>query len=202
MTEVAKATRQQIEYRSSLRAAMYGLWVGALSVEQFNSALMDAIDRGMTNAFVEGLKRCGFTIQEASIEETRLYHEEIWNNVSRVGALAAFIEENSKERGGSWATIDNRLTLWANRYTALRIAISTSACGDKKKQFVLGRTEEHCRSCYGFAGRVYRGSVWAANNALPQSQALCCRGFRCDCSLVDTELRMTPGPFPRGLLCG
>jgi hypothetical protein len=200
--QVEKASRQEAEYKSTLRSAFYGLWQNVMSTEQFTDILMSAVDRGMTNAFREGLKRAGLTQNEASMEEVRLYHEEIWNNVSRAGELAQFIRENSKDTGGSWATVANRLTLWANRYDALRSAIYSSAASDKKAQWVLGRTEKHCQSCYGFAGRVYRRSTWAGNNALPKSPALCCRGFLCDCSLVDTDYRMTPGPFPKGLLCG
>jgi hypothetical protein len=202
MSEVAKATRKELEYRSALRAAGRAMWLGLMSVEQFTESMMTAIDRGMTNAYREGLKRAGLLPNEATPQEAKLYHEEIWNNVSRIGGLAEFIQAGSKDSGGSWASIESRLTMWAGRYGALRTAVEAMAAGDKKKQWILGRTEEHCRTCYGVAGRVYRNSTWAANNCLPRSQALCCHGFRCDCGLVDTDVRLTPGPFPRSLMCG
>ena len=197
-----KAASGTSEYASMLRAGARGLWKGVFSVDQFTSAMMNAIDRGLMAAMAEGLKRCGFLPDEASANELQLLYGEIAENVSRIYDLGAFIEANSEANGGKWASVSSRLDMWVNRYPALVTAISASACRDKKQQWVLGRTEDHCESCYGFAGRVYRYGTWAANNALPQSQALCCHGFRCDCSLVDTEARITPGPFPRSLLCG
>lgn len=202
MSEVAKASRGETEYRSSLRSVFRGLWQGVLSTEQFTDALMGAVDRGMGVAFREGLKRAGLLPGEASPEETAMLYEEIYNNVSRVGDLAEFVRSNSKENGGSWASVDNRLSMWAGRYGALRTRVEAQAAGDKKKQWILGATEEHCRTCYGVAGRVYRNSTWLANNCIPRSQALCCHGYHCDCSLVDTEARITPGPFPKSLMCG
>jgi len=203
MTEqVEKASRQEADYRSSLRAAGRAMWKGLVSIEQFTDMMMTAIDRGMLNAYREGLKRAGLQSNEATPQEVNLYHEEIWNNVSRIGGLAEFIQANSEDSGGAWASVQSRLDMWAGRYGALRTRVEATAAGDKKKQWVLGRTEEHCRTCYGVAGRVYRNSTWLANNCIPRSQALCCNGFRCDCGLFDTDLRLTPGPFPRSLMCG
>lgn len=199
---IEKASRLEAEYRQSLRAPMYALWQNVASLEQFTDMMMNAIDRGMTNAYREGLKRAGLAPDEASPAEVNLYHEEIWTNVSSIGNLAQFIQDHSKDRGGSWASVENRLNMWAGRYGALRTRVEAVAAGDKKKQWILGRTEKHCRTCYGVAGRVYRNSTWSANNCLPRSQALCCNGFNCDCMLVDTDVRMTPGPFPRSLMCG
>ena len=201
MTELTKATRLEIQYKSSLRAVFRGLWMDVMSVQQFTTALMDAMDKGLDNAYQEGLKKAGLLPDEATPAEAALLYDEIYNNVSRIGDLAAFIQEQ-RDKGGKWASVDNRLRMWAGRYGALRTKVEAKAAGDKKKQWVLGRTEEHCRTCYGVAGRVYRNSTWLANNCLPRNQALCCHGYHCDCSLVDTDVRMTPGPFPRSLMCG
>ena len=202
MPELAKASRFELEYKSSLRAAMRALWVDVMSVQQFTGALMDAVDRGLGNAYQEGLKKAGLLPNEATPQEAALLYEEISNSVSRIGDLAAFIQDNSRENDGKWGSIENRLNMWAGRYGALRTKVEAMAAGDKKKQWVLGRTEKHCQTCYGVAGRVYRNSTWLANNCLPRSQALCCHGFNCDCGLFDTDVRMTPGPFPRSLMCG
>jgi len=201
MTEqVEKASRQEAEYRSSLRAAFRALWMDVMSVQQFTDALFSAVDRGLNNAYQEGLKRAGVLPNEATPQEYALLYEEISNNVTRIGDLADYIA--GQRDGGKWSSVESRLDMWANRYGALRTKVGAQAAGDKKQQWILGRTEEHCQACYGVAGRVYRNSTWMANNCLPRSQALCCNGFRCDCSLVDTEARITPGPFPRSLMCG
>ena len=201
MSEIAKASRLELEYKGSLRAAMRALWMDVMSVQQFTDALMSAVDRGLNNAYQEGLKKAGIRPDEATPAEAALLYEEIFNNVSRIGDLAEFIQAQ-RDSGGKWASVQNRLNMWAGRYGALRTRVEAQAAGDKKKQWILGRTEEHCKTCYGVAGRVYRNSTWLVNDCIPRSQSLCCHGFNCDCSLVDTDARMTPGPFPRSLMCG
>lgn len=198
---VEKATRLEMDYKASLRAAMRALWMDVMSVQQFTTALMDAVDRGLNNAYQEGLKKAGLVPSEATPAEYAILYEEIFNNVSRVGDLADYIA-SVRDSGGKWASIENRLDMWAGRYGALRTRVEAQAAGDKKKQWILGRTEEHCRTCYGVAGRVYRNSTWLASDCIPRSQSLCCHGFNCDCSLVETDVRITPGPFPRSLMCG
>ena len=202
MSELGKASSREADYRASLRAAFYGLWKGVFSQEQFTTALFGAVDRGLNNAYQDGLKKAGLQPNEATPAEAAMLYEEIFNNVSRAADLAAFIDANSESNGGKWAAVENRLNMWAGRYGALRTRVHAQAAGDKKQQWVLGRTEEHCRTCYGVAGRVYRNSTWLKNDCVPRSQSLCCHGFNCDCSLIDTETRITPGPFPRSLMCG
>ena len=201
MSEIGKASSREGDYRASLRAAMYALWRGVMSLEQFTDSMMNAVDRGLNNAYQEGLRKAGIRPNEATPTEAALLYEEIANNVSRIGQLADFIAANSKDSGGKWGTVANRLDLWVNRYGALRTKVEAQAAGDRKKQWALGKTEEHCVTCYGVNGRVYRNSVWMANDCLPRSSSLCCHGFRCDCSLIDTDARITPGPFPRSLMC-
>ena len=201
MTEPVEKSRLEIEYKSSLRAAMRALWMDVMSIQQFTDALMAAVDRGLNNAYQEGLKKAGLVPNEATPQEAALLYEEIFNNVTRIADLAEFIQAQ-RDSGGTWASIENRLNMWAGRYGALRTRVEAQAAGDKKKQWILGRTEEHCRTCYGVAGRVYRNSTWLQNDCIPRSQSLCCHGFHCDCSLVDTDARLTPGPFPRSLMCG
>jgi len=191
MTEqVEKASRQEADYRSSLRAAGRAMWKGLVSIEQFTDMMMTAIDRGMLNAYREGLKRAGLQSNEATPQEVNLYHEEIWNNVSRIGGLAEFIQANSEDSGGAWASVQSRLDMWAGRYGALKTRVEATAAGDKKKQWVLGRTEEHCRTCYGVAGRVYRNSTWLQPGAVLQRVPLRLRairhGFETDTGAVST----------------
>lgn len=189
------------EYGRQLRAVARALWLGALSVEQFYSSMLSVIDAGLTRAMREGLAECGFEPDEAGEAETRLLFAEISQNLDSAWDLGEYIASNAKAEGGKWGAVTSRLEMWQNRYPKLRVEIAAQACADRKMEWALGATEEHCASCFNFAGRVYRYSVWAKNGALPQSQKLCCKGYRCDCRLSETDKRITPGRFPASLLC-
>lgn len=47
----------------------------------------------------------------------------------------------------------------------------------------LGATERHCADCLRLNGQVHTAEEWRGGPFLPQSGALACRGFRCDCRL-------------------
>ena len=94
----------------------------------------------------------------------------------------------------------SRAQLWANRWKEVTNAGKAVFGRNRKLRWVLGETHEHCRTCFGLNGRVYRASTWNENGALPQTHALECEGYNCLCRLEETTDRTTPGPFPRGLL--
>lgn len=59
-----------------------------------------------------------------------------------------------------------------------------SAGGNKMVEWVLGRTEVHCKSCSGYNGQRHRFKSWLRIGAMPQSDTLACTGHNCDCDLV------------------
>lgn len=93
-----------------------------------------------------------------------------------------------------------RADMWSNRWGQVYNEAKAVFGRNKKLKWVLGETHEHCRTCFGLNGRVYRAETWNENGALPQTHALECQGYNCLCRLEETTDRITPGPFPRGLL--
>jgi len=93
-------------------------------------------------------------------------------------------------------TAQARIPMWTNRYREVMNTAKTMAGADKKLIWVLGPTEESCPSCLKLAGKVKRGSVWMASGIQPQSPALACGGFFCQCSLQPTDLPASPGRLP------
>lgn len=201
MTEERSPSKGEKDYGLSLRAAARGLWRGILSFDQFVELMVVTVRRGLTRAWNEGAKECGINPEDMTAEERLELERAIFENYDRIFSYAEFIEQNSRANGGKLGRVLWRTELWLNRYDSVRVKAAALACKDKKKQWHLGATEKHCRTCLKFEGRTYRYSVWEKNNALPKSRVLCCGGFRCDCTLEDTETRVTPGPFPRAALC-
>jgi hypothetical protein len=200
---LAELSRGEMNYRAALNAAARGLSTNVLDATQFYVSMLSSVSRGLTMAWYEGAKECGITPKELTTEELVRMQAEIGVNLDRINALADFIFQ-ARDPLGKMAlnkAIRSRLELWLNAYDKTRNIAKGMACGNKKAIWRLGKTKEHCQSCLTFNGRVYRWSTWQANEALPKSNLLCCSGYRCKCTLTDTDQRMTPGPFPSGALC-
>lgn len=203
MTTLAELSRGETNYRAGLNAAARGLSTNVIDATQFYTMMLSTVSRGLTTAWHEGAKECGIAPAELTTSELVRMQEEIGANIARINGLANFILQ-ARDPLGKVALnqpIRSRLVLWLNAYDKNRTLAKSMTCKDKKAIWHLGKTEKHCTSCLKFAGRVYRWSTWKANEALPKSNILCCKGFNCDCGLTDTNQRITPGPFPKSALC-
>lgn len=198
--ELQEQSRGESDYAASIRATFRAYWLGLISYDSFFNAMMVAIRRGLTQAFEDGAKECGILPGEFTPAERMELEQRVFDQYNYIGGVAEFVAANSKAQGGKWGTVSARVSLWANKYREAKGKAASIACANKKKMFMLGATKEHCRSCLGLNGRVYRYETWAANNAIPPSSAFECGGFQCLCFLVDTDQRITPGPFPRSLM--
>ena len=182
-------------YRRNLRAAVRGLWSGAISVSQFNSVMKADMDRNLTQAWDEGAKECGIKPDEYSDAENLALAEAILKEQGFVEGFAADVQANSKANKGKLTPLFGRLEMWVNRYNDIKNQAKAMVCGDLKYRWQLGPTE-HCVDCAKLSGRVYRGSIWQKYGILPQSHDLACGGWRCQCSLVQTDEPVTKGRPP------
>ena len=202
-----KASGGEKDYGLSIRAAARGLWSGVFDEFQFIDSMISTAIRGLNKAWREGAAECGIKPDEFSATELAMRDQRINEQMKHMFSFARFIQGRRRalfprgKRAAARDQVMRRAILWSNEYDATRVQAAAMACGNKKKTWKLGKTEEHCVSCFGFDGRVYRYKTWADNAALPKTRALCCRGYNCDCDLVDTDKRVTPGKFPARLLC-
>jgi hypothetical protein len=194
--------RGEADYLRSVRAACRALSLNLIDVGEFNAQMLATIDRGLTRAWGEGMAECGLKLDEMTPEERQRLNEELIPRLQRVDPLADFIIRSRGRGVALSAAVSERLRLWANDYRGVRQIGAAMACGNRKKLWQRGPTKEPCKSCLGFANRVYRYSTWLKYGALPQQRALCCHGYRCMCRLVDTDRPITRGAFPAGLMCG
>lgn len=89
------------------------------------------------------------------------------------------------------AGIGARVELWGN---ALREALNLGRIFHRNKEaefeWRLGATEEHCADCLAQHGKVRKASEWqqlAGVLIYPQSRALSCKGYNCDCALYQVN---------------
>lgn len=178
MVELAEQSRGASEYGGEIRAASRALWLELISYNEFFRPMQTAIERGLTLAWANGAKECNILPEEFTAMEQLELQQFIFDQYNYIGGFGEWIEANSKPKGGKWGPVASRSEMWANKWREVRARAASIACANKKKVFVLGQTKEHCRSCSGLDGRVYRYETWQANNALPPSGAFKCGGHR------------------------
>lgn len=188
------------DYRNSIRSAIRGLWGGAMDDNDFQDAMQSAINRRLTQAWLEGMQVYGLGLGDMTISEKARLSSFISEQLTYVPALAHSVKTNSKANKGRLSDVIGRADLWANKYDLVKQTAEAMAGQDEKREWVMGATERHCKSCKKLHGRVYRQSVWLANGAIPPTHRTDCKGFRCLCSLQPTKKPITKGKFPAGAL--
>lgn len=187
-------------YRRNIRAAVRGLWTGAIGGDQFSSVMRTAIDRNLTTAWDEGAAECGVRPDEYTDAEHLALAEAILKEQGFVGEFRSAIEQGSRANGGKLTPLFNRVELWVNRYNDLKNQAKALVCKDAKLEWVLGATEKHCQTCNKLNGKVKRASQWEASGIHPQSppnENLECGGWACQCTLRVTDKPLSKGPLPR-----
>lgn len=190
-------------FRRQLRAIVRAFFRGQIEIFNFTDLVLTTIQIAYREAFLEGAATCGLTEDELTDGELNTIQTTVNMDIQFIFGLAhaveAFVDEEQSE-AIAFPQLNNRVELWVNRYNALRQQGGAMACANDKRQWKLGPTEIHCRSCGGFAGRVYRFEVWASSGAIPQSRRLACGGWHCLCDLPHTDGALTRGRFPASLL--
>lgn len=189
-------------YRAAIRSAIRGYWSGKISQNQFLNAMVSTINRGLTQAWAAGAKECGVALQDLTIEERTALAQFINDQLSFVQKLALDIAKGSKDEKGKLGDIIYRADLWANKWEVAKANAHAMACKDQPQEFLMGATERHCKTCRGLHQRVYRNSVWVANNAVPprNPRFQCGAVSHCSCGLYPTTKPITKGKFPVSLL--
>lgn len=197
---VASSVKSTASYRRNIRQAVRGLWSGVITFEQAFESMLATIRTGLTQAWESGAKEAGIKPSELTEQEIAALNERIFEENNRLSPFLESIEAANRENDGSLTTHYNRAELWVNRWLDIQNEAKTMASSDPKLEWVLGRTEQHCRSCLRLNGKVKRASYWQQVEIRPQSppnSALSCEGWRCDCRLLVTDRAISKGPLPR-----
>lgn len=186
----------QARYGKGLRAIVRALWSGVMDYLDAYEQIMSTIRRGLTRAWMEGLKDVGIRPEEMSQEEKAALQVQITTQLSYLDGFLTSIETHNKASGAKLGPHLNRAELWTQRYNETREKAKSAARGNPKLIWRYGDTLEHCGSCSKVAGRVYRKETWDRYGWIPQSKDLECGGWRCDCRREATEEPCTPGRPP------
>lgn len=189
-------------YGANLRAAVRALWSGVWGVDEFFDEMERVIERGFTQAWLEGMNAVGLTQEDMTSEEQARLFAMMFEETNYISGFAVSIEENSKANGGALGPHLQRVELWVKRYTNVKNQALQMAKTDPVLEWVL-HANESCPSCLKMNGQRRRSSVFARLDIRPQHpRKLECmvsaRGVDvCQCTLVPTDQPPSRGRLPR-----
>jgi len=190
------------QYRSELRAAVRGLWSGALDEFDTWSMFEVAIRRSFTKAYNDGAQSVGTNPSELTGLERAERAGRIAAEMRFIDGFIEAIIRGSKANEGKLAPLFRRVDLWVQRYREVYNLGLETARDDPKYRWKINPEKENCVDCSRLAGQVRRLSVWKAHDLRPQSPKLACmrsaRGVTvCGCEFETTTDPCTRGPLPR-----
>jgi hypothetical protein len=179
-----QATRLDFEvaFEDLLNAAREG----GMSRRQFSIRLRNLLTVNGRKAFEDGLREGGVEGEFSEDDEAR-YRALLADQSQYVRNLANTLF--SEDGGITDAQAANKPAMWFNKsiqpfYDAGRLSAQQNAMFE----WVLGRTEQHCRTCLGLSGQRHRLKTFHKYDLVPKSRKLACGGWLCDCRLVRTAL--------------
>lgn len=87
------------------------------------------------------------------------------------------------------AAILSRVEMWVNALRDFGSAGKAYAQANVKGQWVLGKTEEHCTDCLRYSQMKPHRLSWFLERKMPRSPDLACKGFHCDCDIIDPKTK-------------
>lgn len=164
---------------------------------RFGIVLRAQLRRLGSMAYRDGLRQGGVIVTtDEGLDSEDLLEIQSWASEQSV-YVTNFGNELFK-KGISDAEVQNRIQMWANKsLESIYQKGLVSADKNGMYQWVLGRTEEHCRDCLTLNGQIHRLRHYVKSGWLPKSSDLKCKGFMCDCKLVHMRDVRSRGRFPR-----
>jgi hypothetical protein len=197
-------------YRIFISHGVGRFMAGQINDEYLRGITRGTIEHGLVGAWVDGMEQNGLAYPDDMTDEWNLALGEMIQK--EMSYLPGFIHALNlgRERvqaGGSYnAELEQalkRAELWARRYDDIKQrAIRITAASPKARKLArkrgairmiwkLGLTEVHCPSCLALNGVVAFEWEWAKSGYFPRipNEKLECKGFKCDCTCLPTELR-------------
>ena len=177
-----QATR--IDFEDDFEDTLQALIDGKATPRQASARLRGIIRKANNKAFRDGLTDGGAIDEEPTDSEQVEINQFIAEQSQYVSSLLGTIKseklESSQGKGKEW---------YNKSVSPMYDAGFASAGGNKMVEWVLGRTEMHCRSCSAYNGQRHRFKSWLRIGAMPGSDTLACNGFNCDCKLVPVKAK-------------
>ena len=158
------------------------LYDGEINTNLFVDNLAGYVERQLRRAWNEGMRANGLDPQNMTPAWEQMYQNAVVAEYQYIERLAGDILQ-AKRDGLPLDPYLSRAELWANRYREIVNMAMIETGGTVMLAWHLGATEAHCTDCLNYANQVKTADDWKAEKQ-PQSRALECGGWRCDCRLL------------------
>lgn len=196
--KASRIDKLQSEYGDQLAAYIESAIDEQTSQQEFAAGMRDVVYAGLLAIFKES---AGVPEDEnLNEEENSVFSNLLAEEMSRVNGFVSEIYAGVSEQRtarfdrvrerlqGLAGNLGGRLSLWAN---AARLVFNHGKMYGRKDvsmRWEIGATEEHCSDCLRYNGQVKSRDEWqnlAGVLIYPQSRTLECKGYNCDCRLVE-----------------
>lgn len=186
-------------FRRVMRRATLDFYRGDIDAFEFIDVMIALVEDQLRRAWNEGMRAMGLDPKKDMLPEwEEILAQEIGKQLNFVLQYAEDIEKARAEESGVDA-LYSRIEMWVNRFNEVVNLAKTVVGGKEKLVWRLGRTEQHCITCYTLNNVVAYAEEWRASGYKPQNAPnpmLECGGWRCDCSLIPTKKYRTRGGIP------
>lgn len=196
--KATKIDKLQSDYADQLAAFIEGAIDNDLSQDAFIRGMRDVVYAGLLTVFKsaagvpDGEKLTSEEMDKFNnalikeLERVDNYARDLYAGLGK-GARFNRVKESLQQLSGN---LGGRLTAWAN---AARLVFNQGAIwgrgeSETKMKWGFGATEKHCTDCLFYNGQTKTRQEWqelAGVLIYPQSRALACKGYNCDCSISE-----------------
>lgn len=160
---------------------------GGMDKRTFSASLRYLLNKFGRKAYLDGLQDGGVDTDELDDEDKATIATMLADQSQYVTDLANAVYKTDTVTD---AVADIKAAMWFNKsIDPFYQAATLSADGNSMREWVLGKTEDHCGSCGALAGGRHRYKEYAKRGWLPRASQLACEGFQCDCQLVKVKGR-------------
>lgn len=177
-----QATR--IDFEDDFEDALQALIDDETTPRKASARMRGLVRKADNKAFRDGLTDGGAPGEEPTDAEQVEINQFVSEQSQFVTGLLGQV------KSGTLTSAQGKGIEWYNKSVAPMYKSGFGSAGaNKMVEWVLGKTEVHCRSCLGYNGQRHRFKTWIRIGAEPQSDTLACNGFNCDCDLVPVRAK-------------
>lgn len=164
---------------------------GKITQDEFEKRFAEVVTVGIMALYIANSKR---EIADFEQEDYDLLEEYLTTNLESVSKLSADIYDGRYDKENlDVAGLLLRLSLWSGVAGAL-VNVASLRNPDKTETNYLWKInpqKEHCETCLALDGNIISGKQMLQTGYYPGSSMLACRGFRCGCTIEETDSDVT-----------
>ena len=188
-TEDDELENELRNYAEMLEALVVSAASGKIEKDEFKRRMEELVALTLMAIYLIWSNREPEELEDADFAEIEAQFNLNFDSIDRLSDDIYNDRYSEEGTGLGLVSLLLRMALWVSVAKGLSVfaKLRNKENAEVKYRFVYGLTE-HCADCLRLNGQVHTTEEWLAHSdMLPQSRALECRGFRCQCSLVETD---------------